>query len=137
MCSAIMAFGVVLVVHGAAFPHEVRTSGQALGVRTGDASHRLVDRAAHAVSTQAERPALHAETTPMKYTIRPLLNGECVIAGNDAFYEGDPSELYPYALMQWLIEGGECPMLVDAGLGDVEEMNRGAAHVLAENCGPA
>ena len=68
----------------------------------------------------------------MQYTIRPLLNGECVIAGHHAFYQGDPSERYGFALFVWLIEGGDGPMLVEAGLHDVAEMNRTAAHVIAE-----
>jgi glyoxylase-like metal-dependent hydrolase (beta-lactamase superfamily II) len=68
----------------------------------------------------------------VNYRIYPLKNGECVIAGNHAFRGGDPTERYPYYLYIWLIEGGEKPMLVDAGLRDVDEMNRGAAHVLAE-----
>jgi len=67
----------------------------------------------------------------MNYTIRPLRNGECVIAGHHAFYQGDPEERYPFGLFLWLIEGGDKPILVDAGLDDVEDMNRGAAHVLA------
>ncbi|MFC1713204.1 N-acyl homoserine lactonase family protein [Candidatus Poribacteria bacterium] len=68
----------------------------------------------------------------MSYTIRPLRNGECVIAGHHAFYQGNPEERYPFGLFLWLIEGGEKPILVDAGLEDVEDMNRGAAHVLAK-----
>ncbi len=68
----------------------------------------------------------------MNYTIRPLPNGECVIAGHHAFYRGNPEERYPFMLFLWLIEGGVKPMLVDAGLHDVQDMNRGAAHVLAE-----
>jgi glyoxylase-like metal-dependent hydrolase (beta-lactamase superfamily II) len=35
-------------------------------------------------------------------------------------------------LFLWLIEGGDKPILVDAGLYNVEEMNRGAAHVMAQ-----
>jgi glyoxylase-like metal-dependent hydrolase (beta-lactamase superfamily II) len=70
--------------------------------------------------------------TRIDYTIRPLLNGVCTIAGNHAFAGGDPEERYPYALLVWLVEGGPRPMLVDAGLCDVAEMNRGARHVLAE-----
>ena len=68
----------------------------------------------------------------MLYTIRALRNGECVIAGHHAFHGGDPEERYPFALFLWLIEGGEKPILVDAGLYNVEEMNRGAAQVLAQ-----
>jgi len=68
----------------------------------------------------------------MRYTIRPLRNGECMIAGHHAFYEGNPDERYPFGLFVWLIEGGGKPILVDAGLSDVAEMNRGAAHVLAK-----
>jgi hypothetical protein len=68
----------------------------------------------------------------MNYTIYPLKNGRCVIAGNHAFLGRNPAERYPYNLYLWLIRGWEEPILVDAGLKDVEEMNRGAAHVLAE-----
>jgi glyoxylase-like metal-dependent hydrolase (beta-lactamase superfamily II) len=68
----------------------------------------------------------------MHYTIRPLRNGECVVAGHHAFYQGNPSERYTFTLFVWLIEGGDKPMLVEAGLYDVAEMNRTAAHVMAE-----
>lgn len=68
----------------------------------------------------------------MTYRIYPLRNGRCVIAGNHAFRGGDPSERYEYRLFAWLILGGRRPMLADAGLANVEEMNLGAAHVLAE-----
>jgi len=68
----------------------------------------------------------------MNYKIRALRNGDCVIAGNHAFYKGNPDERYRYMLFLWLIEGGEKPILVDGGLENVEEMNRGAAHVLAK-----
>ncbi len=68
----------------------------------------------------------------MSYRIRALKNGECVIAGHHAFRGGDPDERHIFYLYVWLIEGGPAPILVDAGLANVEEMNRGAAHVLAE-----
>jgi glyoxylase-like metal-dependent hydrolase (beta-lactamase superfamily II) len=68
----------------------------------------------------------------MNYKILALRNGECVIAGNHAFYKGNPNERYDYMLFSWLIEGGEKPILVDSGLYNVEEMNQGAAHVLAK-----
>lgn len=68
----------------------------------------------------------------MNYKIRPLRNGECVIAGNHAYYKGNPEERYPFTLFLWLIEGGDKPMLIDAGLEDVADMNKGAAHVLAK-----
>ncbi len=64
------------------------------------------------------------------YVIHPLLNGRCVIAGNHAFQGGDPAEDWPYSCYLWLILGGDRPILVDTGLDNVEEMNRGAAHVL-------
>ena len=67
-----------------------------------------------------------------RYVIHPLLNGRCVIAGNHAFHEGDPTESWPYSCYLWLILGGERPVLVDTGLDNVEEMNRGAAHVLRQ-----
>jgi N-acyl homoserine lactone hydrolase len=69
---------------------------------------------------------------PPEYRIYPLRNGTCKIAGNHAFYKGDNAETYEFALYIWLILGGDKPMLVDAGLSDIEEMNRGAAHVLRE-----
>lgn len=68
----------------------------------------------------------------MNYTIRALRNGECVIAGHRAFYRGNPEERYRFMLFVWLIEGGDRPILVDAGLSHVEEMNTGAAHVLVQ-----
>jgi N-acyl homoserine lactone hydrolase len=66
------------------------------------------------------------------YRIYPLRNGVCRIAGNHAFYGGNSDETYEFALYIWLIPGGNSPILVDAGLTDVAEMNRGAAHVLRE-----
>ncbi len=45
----------------------------------------------------------------MRYIIRPLRNGECVIAGHHAFYEGNPDERYPFGPFVWLIEGGGKP----------------------------
>ncbi len=66
------------------------------------------------------------------YRIYPLRNGVCKLAGNHAFYGGNNAETYGYALYLWLILGGEKPILVDAGLTNVAEMNRGAAHVLRE-----
>jgi len=71
-----------------------------------------------------------AESAAPVYRIYPLRNGTCQIAGNHAFYKGDNEETYEFALYLWLILGGEKPILVDAGLSDVAEMNRGAAHVL-------
>lgn len=71
------------------------------------------------------------KSVPM-YRIYPLRNGVCKIAGNHAFYGGNSDETYDFALYLWLILGGESPILVDAGLTDVAEMNRGAAHVLRE-----
>jgi len=74
-----------------------------------------------------------AKNTPAPmYRIYPLRNGVCKIAGNHAFHGGDNAETYDYALYIWLILGGEKPALVDAGLSDVAEMNRGAARVLRE-----
>jgi len=66
------------------------------------------------------------------YKIHPLKNGRCVIAGHHAFYKGNPRERYEYALFVWLILGPDKPIVVDVGLRDVAEMNRGAAGVLAE-----
>jgi glyoxylase-like metal-dependent hydrolase (beta-lactamase superfamily II) len=66
------------------------------------------------------------------YRIYPLRNGVCKIAGNHAFHGGNNAETYEYALYLWLILGGDKPILVDAGLSNVEEMNRGAARVLRE-----
>jgi glyoxylase-like metal-dependent hydrolase (beta-lactamase superfamily II) len=67
-----------------------------------------------------------------KYRIYPLRNGVCKIAGNHAFHEGNNEETYDFALYIWLILGGDKPMLVDAGISGLVEMNRGAAHVLRE-----
>ena len=66
------------------------------------------------------------------YRIYPLRNGVCKLAGNHAFYGGNNAETYGYALYLWLILGGDKPILVDAGLTNTAEMNRGAAHVLRE-----
>ena len=76
------------------------------------------------------RPARSVEAPT--YRIYPLRNGVCKIAGHHAFYGGDETETYDYALYIWLILGGDKPILVDAGLTNVAEMNRGAAHVLRE-----
>lgn len=65
-----------------------------------------------------------------QYRVYPLRNGYCAVAGNHAFAGGEESETYGYALYVWLILGGEKPIVVDAGLNDVAEMNRGAARVL-------
>ena len=67
-----------------------------------------------------------------KYRIYPLRNGVCKIAGNHAFHGGNNEETYDFALYIWLILGGDKPMLVDAGISNIVEMNRGAAHVLRE-----
>ncbi len=67
-----------------------------------------------------------------KYRIYPLRNGVCKIAGNHAFHGGNNDETYDFALYIWLILGGDKPMLVDAGISNIVEMNRGAAHVLRE-----
>lgn len=83
-------------------------------------------------ATQTESaPGSRATRLPV-YRIYPLRNGVCAIAGHHAFDGGDPAETYPYALYVWLVLGGDRPMLVDAGLTDVAEMNRGAAHVLRQ-----
>lgn len=73
-----------------------------------------------------------SQNEPPTYRIYPLRNGTCKIAGNHAFYKGNNAETYEFALYIWLILGGDKPILVDAGLTNVEEMNRGAAHVLRE-----
>ncbi len=70
--------------------------------------------------------------SPPQYRIYPLRNGVCKVAGHHAFFGGDPKEVYGFSLYIWLVLGGEKPMLVEAGINDVAEMNRGAAHVLAE-----
>jgi glyoxylase-like metal-dependent hydrolase (beta-lactamase superfamily II) len=67
-----------------------------------------------------------------EYRIYPLRNGICKIAGNHVFHGGNSEQTHGFALYIWLILGGDKPILVDAGLTDVEEMNRGAAHVLRE-----
>ena len=66
------------------------------------------------------------------YRVYPLRNGVCKIAGNHAFHGGENADTHDFALYIWLILGGERPILVDAGLTNVAEMNRGAAHVLRE-----
>jgi glyoxylase-like metal-dependent hydrolase (beta-lactamase superfamily II) len=75
-------------------------------------------------------PSQRGPAGPPAYRIYPLPNGVCQIAGNHAFHEGNNAETYDYCLYLWLILGGDKPILVDAGLSNVEEMNRGAAHVL-------
>ncbi len=77
-------------------------------------------------------PTRAAEQAIPTYRIYPLRNGVCKIAGNHAFHGGNNAETYEYTLYVWLILGGDKPILVDAGLSNVEEMNRGAAHVLRE-----
>lgn len=67
-----------------------------------------------------------------KYQIFPLPNGKCRIPGQFAFHGGDPSTSVPYSLYYWLVLGAEKPILVDTGLDNVDEMNQGAAHVMAE-----
>lgn len=87
-----------------------------------------------AAADPGTRPAGQAakQNGPPAYRIYPLRNGTCKIAGNHVFYGGNNSETYEYALYIWLILGGDKPILVDAGLSNIEEMNRGAAHVLRE-----
>ncbi len=79
------------------------------------------------LTATAESP----ESRP-QYRIYPLRNGVCKIAGDHAYYGGDNAETYDFALYIWLILGGDKPILVDAGLTNIAEMNRGAAHVLRE-----
>ena len=67
-----------------------------------------------------------------EYRIYPLRNGKCKVSGHHAFEGGSKDDSYEYALYVWLILGGDKPMLVDAGLVDVAEMNKGAAKVLHE-----
>jgi glyoxylase-like metal-dependent hydrolase (beta-lactamase superfamily II) len=83
---------------------------------------------AHASNTSSAKA--NPSTNLPCYRIYPLRNGVCAIAGHHAFDGGDPAQTYEYALYVWLVLGGDKPMLVDAGLSDVAEMNRGAAHVL-------
>jgi glyoxylase-like metal-dependent hydrolase (beta-lactamase superfamily II) len=83
------------------------------------------------VFAKATQQATNQNKPPI-YRIYPLRNGVCKIAGNHAYYGGDNNETYDFALYIWLILGGDKPILVDAGLTNVEEMNRGAAHVLRE-----
>ncbi|UCD28697.1 MAG: MBL fold metallo-hydrolase [Planctomycetota bacterium] len=80
------------------------------------------------VGIYGELPAL--DRSKPNYRIYPLLNGMCKIAGDHAFDGGSSNETYDYALYVWLILGGEKPILVEAGLHNVAEMNRGAAKVL-------
>jgi N-acyl homoserine lactone hydrolase len=67
-----------------------------------------------------------------QYRIYPLRNGRCAVSGTDAFEGGNPAETYEYVLYAWLILGGDKPMLVDAGLNNIAEMNRGASAVLRQ-----
>jgi glyoxylase-like metal-dependent hydrolase (beta-lactamase superfamily II) len=67
----------------------------------------------------------------MEYRISALRNGRCHVAGNHAFLDGDPDELYEFDLFVWLIEGSRQPFLIEAGLADLDTMNTDAAHVLA------
>jgi len=85
---------------------------------------------AAASEATASSPSQRAPASPPAYRIYPLPNGVCQIAGNHAFHEGNNAETYDYCLYLWLILGGDKPILVDAGLSNIEEMNRGAAHVL-------
>jgi len=87
-------------------------------------------RAAAAPATKGKAPQPGKDAP--RYRIYPLPNGRCKIAGNHAFEGGDETETYEYMLFVWLILGGDKPILVDAGLNDVAEMNRGAAKVLRE-----
>ena len=75
---------------------------------------------------------ISASAREVTYRIYPLRNGVCKLAGSHAFYGGDNAQTFDYALYLWLILGGDKPILVDAGLTDIAEMNRGAAHVLRE-----
>jgi glyoxylase-like metal-dependent hydrolase (beta-lactamase superfamily II) len=81
---------------------------------------------------QASEGEVARGTEGQTYRIYPLRNGSCKVAGDDAFEGGKESETYEYALYVWLILGGDKPMLVDAGLNNVAEMNKGAAAVLRE-----
>lgn len=87
-----------------------------------------------ALAEPGTEPAAQAaiQHGPPAYRIYALRNGTCKIAGSHAFYQGDNAQTYEFALYIWLILGPDKPILVDAGLSDVEEMNRGAAHVLRE-----
>lgn len=68
----------------------------------------------------------------MSYSIRALVNGECQVSGRYTYHQGNDEERYRFLLIVWLIEGPQGPILVDTGLTHVDEMNAGAAHVLAE-----
>ena len=68
----------------------------------------------------------------MAYRTDALLNGSCQVSGHHMLYGGDPNARHEFPLIVWLLRRAEGPILVDTGLGDVDEMNRGAAHVLAE-----
>ncbi len=84
-----------------------------------------IESPARTIQEPASRPA-------MVFRIYPLRNGACKLAGQHAFQGGNPNETYEYALYLFLLLGGEKPALIDAGLSDVAEMNRGAAHVFRE-----
>ena len=84
--------------------------------------------AAPALASQEAAGVVADQGKMPTYRIYPLRNGICKIAGNHAFYGGPNAETYDYALYIWLVLGGDKPILVDAGLSNIEEMNRGAAH---------
>lgn len=92
--------------------------------------------AARSAEAARERPSASAPV----YRIYPLRNGTCKVKGRYAFASkeaeaGKPDAAaadYEYALYVWLVLGGEKPILFEAGLEDVESMNRGAKEVLAE-----
>jgi len=64
-----------------------------------------------------------SETTDVIYRIRPLVTDRCVIAGNHACYAGDLRERLETTSGWWKENPG--PVLGDAGLENVSEMNRG------------
>ncbi len=80
-----------------------------------------MDAGAAGDATSEDRPV---------YRIYPLRNGVCSVKAPYAFMDNEEdSRSYPYALYVWLVLGGEKPILIDAGLGDVAHMNEGAAKV--------
>lgn len=85
-----------------------------------------------AVELNQVKSSSDSNKTLPTYRIYPLRNGICKIAGNHTFYGGNNDETYVFALYVWLILGGDSPILLNTGLTEVAEMNRGAAHVLRE-----
>lgn len=60
----------------------------------------------------------------MKYRIRALKNGHCMVRDYITFHDGG-EETRVYNLYIWLIEGGPAPMIVETGVTNIEGFNQG------------